>query len=95
MKRIKIKRLVYHHLATNEEHYGGYEFDGNLTDENILGALFDFGKHEWIPNFGHTVMYQYNNQGELVYRISVETFYRYEKSWYNLLADNIKRILRI
>ena len=91
MKKIVIKRLVYHHLATNEIHYGGYEFDGNLTDENILGMLFTFGKHEWCPDgYG---MYQLNANGELVYRITVETFYRYEKSWYNLLADNIKRIL--
>lgn len=93
MKKIKVKRLVYHHLGTNEIHYGGLEYDANLTDYNILGAIFTLGKHEWHP--GIEGIYQVNVNGELVYRITVETFYRYQKSWYNLLADNIKRILRI
>lgn len=93
MRKIKVKRLVYHHLATNEIYYGGFEYDSNLTDENILGALFTIGKHEWYP--GMESIYQLNVNGELEYRITVETFYQYQKSWYNLLADNIKRILRI
>lgn len=93
MRKVKIKRLVYHHLGTNEIYYGGFEYDGNLTDENILGTLFTLGKHEWCPNgYG---MYQLNQKGELVYRIGVETFYQYQKSWYDMLVDNIKRILRI
>lgn len=93
MRKVKVKRLVYHHLGTNEIHYGGFEYDGNLTDENILGALFTVGKHEWHP--GMKGIYQLNNKGELQYRITVETFYQYQKSWYNLFSDNIKRILRI
>ena len=95
MKKIKVKRLVYHHLGTNEITYGGEEYDGSLTDDNILGAIFTMGKHEWTPNFDHIAMYQYNTNGDLVYHISVETFYQYQKSWYDLLADTIKRILRI
>ena len=91
MRKIKVKRLVYHHLATNEVHYGGFEYDGNLTDENILGALFTIGKHEWHP--GMEGIYQLNANGELVYRITVETFYRYQKSWYNLFWDWIRRII--
>jgi hypothetical protein len=91
MKRIKVKRLVYYHLGTNEVHYGGFEYDGNLTDENILGAVFTLGKHEWCPNgYG---MYQLNANGELKYRITVEMFYRYQKSWYNLLWDWIRRVV--
>lgn len=93
MKRIKVKRLMYHHLGTNEITYGGEEYDGNLTDYNILGTIFTLGKHEWHP--GMEGIYQLNANGELVYRITVETFYQYQKSWYNVLADNIKRILRI
>lgn len=93
MKKVRVKRLVYHHLGTNEIHYGGFEYDGNLTNENILGAVFTVGKHEWHP--GMEGIYQLNANGELVYRITVETFYQYQKSWYNLLADSIKRILRI
>jgi hypothetical protein len=93
VKKIAIKRLVYNHLGTGEVCYGGQEYDSNLTDENILGAIFTLGKHEWHP--GMVGIYQLNTNGELKYRITVETFYRYQKSWYNLLADNIKRILRI
>ena len=91
MKRIKVKRLVYHHLVTNEVHYGGFEYDGNLTNENILGALFTIGKHEWHP--GMEGIYQVNADGELKYRITVETFYQYQKSWYNLLWDWVRRII--
>lgn len=93
MRKIAIKRLVYNHLGTGEVCYGGEEYDGNLTDENILGAIHEIGKTEWCPNgYG---LYQLNSNGDLVYRISVETFYQYQKSWYNLFFDSIKRILRI
>lgn len=91
MKKIATKRLVYHHLGTNEIYYGGFEYDGNLTDENILGAIHEIGKTEWCPNgYG---LYQLNAKGELVYRISVETFYQYQKSWYNLLWDWVRRVI--
>ena len=91
MRKIKVKRLIYNHLGTGEIHYGGYEFDGNLTDDNILGTIFTLGKHQWRPNgYG---MYQLNQKGELVYRIGVETFYRYQKSWYNRLWDCVRRII--
>lgn len=93
MKKIKVKRLVYKHLATNEITYGGEEYDGNLTDDNILGAIFTLGKHEWCPDgYG---MYQLNQKGELVYRIWIETFYQYQKTRCELMLDSIKRILRI
>ena len=89
MRKIKVKRLVYNHLGTGEIHYGGYEFDGNLTDDNILGAIFTLGKHQWCPDgYG---MYQLNQKGELVYRIGVETFYQYQKTRFDLLIDTIKR----
>lgn len=92
MRKVKVKRLMYHHLSTNEIHYGGEEYNGNLTDYNILGAIFTLGKHEWHP--GMIGIYQLNDKGELQYRITVETFYQYQKSWYDLLFDNMKRILR-
>lgn len=95
MKKIKIKRLVYNHLGTDEVCYGGQEYDGNLTADNILGSIFELGKHEWTPSFDHHAMYQMNDKGELAYRIEVGTFYQYQKSWYNNLFDAIKRILRI
>ena len=30
-----------------------------------------------------------------IYRIFVDTFYKYEKTWWDTFCDNIKRILRI
>ena len=93
MKKIVIKRLIYTHLGTGEVHLGGTEYDSSLTDENILGAIFHIGQHEWCPKM--MGIYQLNSNGEITYRITVEKFYQYQKSWYNLLSDSIKRILRI
>lgn len=95
MRKIKVKRLVYNHLGTGEVFCGAEEYDGNLTADNILGSVFELGKHEWTPNFDHHAMYQMNDKGELVYRIEVGTFYQYQKSWYDNLFDTIKRILQI
>ena len=80
-------------MVTNEISYGAEEYDGHLTNENILGAIYTFGKHEWCPHV--LALYQLNNMGELVYQITIEEFTHYQKSWYNLLSDSIKRILRI
>ena len=93
MKRIITKRLMYRNLVTNEISYGAEEYDGHLTNENILGAIYTLGKHEWCSNA--FALYQFNNRGELVYQITIEEFTHYQKSWYNLLSDSIKRILRI
>lgn len=93
MKKIKIKRLAYYNLITNDILWGAKEYDGSLTDENILGAIHEIGKTEWCPNY--LGLYKLNSEGEITHRIVVETCYQYQKSWYNLLADNIKRILRI
>jgi len=93
MKKMIIKRLVYHNMVNNEISYSAEQYDGQLTNENILGAVYTLGKHEWCPY--HLGLYQYNTNGELVYRITIEEFEQYQKSWYNLLSDSIKRILRI
>ena len=93
MKRMITKRLLYRNMATNELYYGATEYDGHLTNENILGAIYEVGKYEWCP-YGLS-LYQKNQNGDLVYQIYVEQFEYAVKSWYNLLADSIKRILRI
>lgn len=95
MKKTKIKRLVYRHLSTNEIIYGAEQYDGRLSTPNILGSIYTKGKHEWCPDAYQYAMYQFNSEGLLQYRITVETFYQYEKSSLNLLMDNIKRILGI
>lgn len=92
MKRIKVKRLVYRHLGTNEITYGGEEYDANLTDHNILGVIFTLGKHEWCSD--GCSLYQINQNNELVYRIWIEIFYQYQKRWWENLADAIRRIVK-
>lgn len=108
MKKIKVKRLVYSKLGCSEIIYGGEEYDGNLSDENILGFVHEVGKTEWRPTNWIGPGDKWANELWLLkpdpnnpnvkyptYRIYVETFYQYQKSWYNLLFDSIKRILRI
>lgn len=93
MKRIAIKRLAYYGLVTRDILYGNEEFDGNLSDYEILCAIHEIGKTEWCAD--RSCLYKLNSQGQLTYRIVVETFYQYQKSWYDNFFDVIKRILRI
>lgn len=87
MKKIAIKRLVFTD-GLGESLIGSEEFDGALDDYNILNAVHEIGKTEWL---GSSLWYLKDNTPK--YRITVETFYQYQKSWYNLLSDFIKRIL--
>ena len=48
MKKILIKRLVYTCGRTGEELIGANEYDGHLTDANILGSIHEVGKTAWI-----------------------------------------------
>lgn len=91
MKIIKVKRLRYDNLRTHEICYGGVEYDGHLTDDNILGGIHEIGKTE-IGIKGYN-LYQKNQNGEYIYCITVETFYQYQKTWFDNLMDGIKRIL--
>jgi hypothetical protein len=108
MKVIKVKRLVYSKLGCNEVIYGGIEYDGNLSDENILNSVHELGKTKWLS--ANWVGPEDEGEDELwllkpdsnnpnikypTYHIFVDTFYRYEKTWWDNLCDNIKRILRI
>lgn len=94
MKKIKVKRLVYQNLATNEVAYGGEEYDGNLTDENILGCIHEVGRSLYYDR-GYTSNQSYlilMRDGLMTHRVTVETFIQYQKSWYNLLLDALRRI---
>ena len=91
MKRIKVKRLVYHHLITNEVHYGGEEYDGDIASYNILCMIYEEGKHEWGPSCKS--LYQKNANGEWQYQVYVNQFEYAEKSWYNLFWDWVRRII--
>jgi hypothetical protein len=91
MKRIITKRLLYRNIYTNELFYGGEEYDGHLTNYNILGSIYVIGKHEWCPYC--LSLYQRNQNGDFVYQIYVEQFEYAEKSWYNLFWDWVRRII--
>ena len=93
MKRIIVKRLLYRDLENNHMYYGGEEYDGNIETYNILCTIYEDGKHEWGPSYKS--LYQKNANGEWRYQIYVNQFEYAEKSWYNLMFDNIKRILRM
>ena len=85
MKKTLIKRIVYYSPASGEVFYGGEEYDGHLTDENILGAIHTIGKTVWR---GHNL---WQLEPELM--LTVEKFYQYEKSTLDLLIDRIRRII--
>lgn len=86
MKRILVKRLVYTN-GTNPDIIGGHDYDGRLSDDNILGAIHEIGKTQWI---GSSLWLM--KCGRPVYRITVATFTQYQKSWYDLLLDAVRRI---
>lgn len=106
MKKIKVKRLMYSKLGSSEVIYGNEEYDGNLTDDSILSAIHEAGKTEWLPTNWVGPGDRWENELWLLkpdlnnpnvkyptYRIYVNTFYWYQKSWYNLLWDWIKKII--
>ena len=86
---------MYQNLVTNEIAYGGEEYDGNMTDENILGCIHEVGK-SYFYDRGYTAGPSYLillKNGCITHKVTVETFYQYQKSWYNLLWDWIRRIV--
>lgn len=85
MKRVTIKRLVYVG-PQGETLFGAKEYDAHLTDDNILGAIHEVGKTAWM---GETLWLLVD--GAPTYRIDVEKFYQYTKSWFDLLIDAVRR----
>lgn len=86
MKRMKVKRLIYTDGQGNTL-IGAEEYSGSLDDFNILGAVHELGKTQWIGNSLWAL-----HAGIPAYRITVETFYQYQKRWYELLIDALRRI---
>lgn len=86
MKKVIIKRLAYS-MGYGDVKYGSVEYDGSLSDENILGAVHEVGKTQWI---GSNLWLMRGNVP--LYKITVETFPQYTKSWYDYLLDAIRRI---
>jgi len=87
MKKKIVKRIVYYAPTSGETFYGATEYDGNLTDDNILGSFHEVGKTAWVGNTLWVVRGQ-----DLIYRLAVEAFTQYTKTWFDLFLDNIRRI---
>lgn len=87
MRKTIIKRLIYTCEYTGEEFIGAKEYDGYLTDTNILDSIHEVGKTAWM---GNTLWLL--RDGVPTYRINVECFYQYTKSWFDLLLDAVRRI---
>jgi hypothetical protein len=87
MKKRKIKRIIYTSPASGETFFGATEYDGNLTDHNILGAFHEVGKTAWV---GNTLWVVRDN--ELIYRLSIEESTQYTKTWWDYLIEAIRRI---
>lgn len=82
MKQIVKKRLIYTCPWTKEVFYGVDEYDSNLSDSNILGAIHEVGKTVWLPTYpGEEQLWllrphPINPNVKLpTYRIEVDTFY--------------------
>lgn len=92
MRRIKVKRLIYspNYGFHGEIFYGNEEFNNTLQDHSILSCYREIGSWDWANTYGN-VLVRYKD-GQPLY-MKVHTFYQYQKSWYDLLWDKIKRIL--
>lgn len=82
--------------------YGGEEYDGRLSDSNILGAIHEEGKTKWLEtNWVGSWQQELwllvpdcRNPGVRypMYRISVETFYHLEETWLDRVKEWFGRI---
>lgn len=86
MKKITVKRLIYHD-ENGAEHIGGVEYSSALSNMEILGAIHEVGKTQWIGRQLWVMRY-----GRPLYHITVETFTQYQKRWYELVLDAVRRI---
>lgn len=86
MKKIVVKRLVYTN-GIGEDRIGAHDYDGSLSDHNILCSVHELGKTQWIG----TSLWLMRN-GRPIYQITVQPFYQYQKRWYENLFDTIRRI---
>lgn len=95
MRKIVKKRLIYFCPWTHDVWYGAEEYDENMTDENILGAVYEVGKTSWCPTgvFGNKELwllkpYPADPKVKLpLYKIQVEEFYIYHKSWFDRIRS--------
>ena len=88
MKRIAVKRIIYTD-SQGKEYFDSREFDGQLSDCNILGFVHEVGKTKWHGGCLWTL-----KDGKRQYRIHVERFWHYEKAWYDHPLDWFLRLIK-
>lgn len=87
MKKMRVKRLVYRDWTGAIMAIGDRTYDIKLDEYNILNSIHEINKTIWIND----QLWLLDN-GNPKYYILVEPFYQYEKHWYELLIDAIRRI---
>lgn len=87
MRKVGVKRLVYRDWTGTIMAIGDRTYDIKLDEYNILNSVHEINKTAWIDD----QLWLLDN-GKPKYYILVEPFYQYEKRWYELLMDAIRRI---
>ena len=94
MKKIMKKRVIFYCPWTGEKIIGAEEFDGTLSDDNILGAFYETGKTAWCPTHPDYdelwYLKEYKNLRVPYYKIEIEKFYVEVPTFW----DKIKEALR-
>ena len=94
MKKIMKKRVIFYCPWTEELVIGAEEFDGTLSDDNILGAFYETGKTMWCPTHSDYdelwYLKEYKNLRVPYYKIEIEKFYIEVPTFW----DKIKEALR-
>ena len=94
MKKIMKKRVIFYCPWTEELVIGAEEFDGTLSDDNILGAFYETGKTAWCPTHQDYdelwYLKEYKNLRVPYYKIEIEKFYVEVPTFW----DKIKEALR-
>ena len=100
MKTKKVKRLVYYKPWTQEVFIGGEEYDGALTDSNILGAIQTVGKTVWMYENDPYVkkelwLLRPHPSNPLVklpeYKIEVQEYYIEVPTWWDKLLRALRK----
>lgn len=89
MRKIEVKRVFLVDEAHEVSLLVAPDFSP-LPDQEILGALFEIGKDVWVGDTMYHMVRQ-NGQARLL-RYEIRVITQYEKSWYNMILDVLRRI---
>lgn len=96
MKKIRKKRIILYCPWTEEVIIGAEEFDGALSDDNILGAFHEVGKSVWMwendPYYETELWYLKEQHGLRLpyYKVEVEEFCAHVPTFW----DKVRNALR-